>query len=257
MGFASLSRALSEASRRNGNAEDIDKDLQQAVTQFTKFLNLVPALPPGTEPPEDEEEPEIRRESVLLQRSAAFLALGEEAGANGTTYYQNAVADADAAIAEVPEMPDGYFQKGMALRLLKDFPGAIASFSEVLGINPISYQALLRRGVIYYRLNELESAIADLEKAIQYAGGVDSRAHFWMAVCLASQDNHRDASVHYSKAIRYNPSLTTAYFNRGLSHLQIGRLTRAKSDFNEVLRRDPENQVARDMRDKVVELQLQ
>ena len=143
----------------------------------------------------------------------------------------------------------------MALRLLNDFPAAIEAFSEVVGINPTSYQGLLRRGIIYYRQNELESAIADLEKAIQYSGGMDSRAHFWLAVCLAAQERHGDASVHYSRAIRFNPSLTTAYFNRGLSHLHIGRLTRAKSDFNEVLRRDPKNLVARRMRDKIVELQ--
>lgn len=249
-GFASLSRALSEGSRRNGQSAKIDADLKKALEQLTRYLTLVPET---TEEEDEEDETEIQRENVLLQRSAAYIALGDEAQ-DGSYHYQNAIRDAEAVIELLPDSPDGYYQKGLAHRMLGDFEAAIAAFDETIEISPANPEALLRRGIVHFRRGDLQMAMSDFDKAVQYSGGINPRASFWLGLSHAKRGDHRLAVTTYTRAIRYQPFYTIAYFNRGLSYMKLGRYERARDDFNEVLGRDRDNSQARSMRDQAVQL---
>ena len=220
LGFASLRRGLNESSRRNGKRAEIIADFQLAVQQLTRYLELVPELPPDVEP---EEEPEILRENIFLQRSAAYIGLGDESKSDREIHYQNAIADAEESSRLSPDAPDGHYQKGLALRMLGDLEAALGSFTEALEISPANSEALLRRGILYYRLGDPELARSDLSKAVRYSGGVNPRAFFWLGICHTEQENPLRAVDAFSQAIRYSPLYTMAYFNRGLSYMKLGR----------------------------------
>ena len=252
LGFASLSRALSEGARRNGQRAKIEADLNQSVQQLTNFLNLVPE---DTEVDEEEDEDAIQRESVLLQRSAAYLAIGNETQGDKSFYYQSAISDAEQVIELQPDAPDGYYQKGLAHRMLGDFQSALDAFDETISISPANTEALLRRGIIHFRTGDYESAETDFKQAKLYSiGGINPPASFWQGLCHARQEDHRVATEEYSKAIRYQPLYTIAYFNRGLSYMKLGRFARARDDFSRVLSRERDNSQARQLRDQAVRM---
>lgn len=253
VGFASLRRSLTESSRRNGQRAQIVDDLQLAVRQLTRYLELVPELPPGVEQ-EDDEQPEILRENIYLQRSAAYIGLGDELEDDRELYYRNAITDADASIALSPNVPDGHYQKGLALRMMGDLEPALDAFTEALEVSPANTEALLRRAILYYRMGDLELAKSDLTKCLRYSAGANPRASFWLGLCYADQDQPIRAVNAYTQAVRYQPFYTMAYFNRALSYMKLGRLERATDDLNQVLRRQKDHEQARQLRARAMEL---
>lgn len=248
LGFVSLQRGLGESTQRKGQSAKILFDLNRSVEQLSRWLNIVPA-----DQEVDEEDPEaIRRENVLLNRSAAYIGLGDEQG-NGasSSYYQQAIADADAAIEIDPDKPDAYYQKGLALRMQGDLAGAIEAFTETIELSPGNPEALLRRGIAYFRQNDLELAKADLAQSIRFTPrGSNPRAYFWLGLCHQKQGNINWAVTEYSRALRLQPTYLTAYLNRGLAYMKQGRFSRATQDFNEVLRIDSGHSQARSLRNQ-------
>ena len=250
-GFASLNRALSEGSKHNGQRAKIIDDLNIAVAQLSRYLQLVPEPDPDAEV-EEEEETEIKRENVLLQRSAAYIELGSESLTGGSDYYKKAIEDAEAVVELIPEAPDGFYQKGLAYRMLGDFPSALEAFDETLRISPGNTQARFRRGIIHFRQGDYQLALADLKKAQQFSvGGINPPAAFWEGLCHSRMGQHRYAVNAYSAALRYQSLYTSAYLNRGIAYMKLGRYQRAEADFNEVLGQDRNNSLARSLRDQI------
>ena len=254
LGFVSLQRGLSESARRNGQTAKILFDLNRSVEYLTRWLEVVPA-----DQEVDEEDPEaIRRENVLLNRSAAYVGLGDE-HSEDLAYYQQAISDANAAIDIEPEMPDAYFQKGLGLRMLGELDDALEAFTEAIELSlgdprANAPEGLLRRGIIYFQQNDLELAKSDFEKSIRYtARGFNPRAYFWLGLCHQKQGNVNQAVREYTRALRLSPRFSRAYFNRGLAYMHQGRFERATGDFNEVLRIDRNNEQARSLRSQAME----
>ena len=69
----------------------------------------------------------------------------------------------------------------------------------------------------------------------------------------AQRGDQLDAIRAYSRAIRASRDYVPAYLNRGLAYMNVGRNDRAISDFNNVLRRDQENEQARTYREQALE----
>lgn len=249
LGFVSLQRGLNESGQRNGQSAKILYDLNRALEQLTRWLNIVPA-----DQEVDEDDPEaIRRENVLLNRSAAYIGLGDEQHGNGggNSYYQQAIQDAEAAIEIDSEKPDAFYQKGLATRMLGDLDGAIDAYTETLELSPGNPEALLRRGIAHFRQNDLELAKADFEKSIRFTPrGYNPRAYFWLGLCYQQQGEANRAVTEYTRALRLQSTFLNAYLNRGLAYMKQGRFARATADFNEVLRLDGKHPQARSLRDQ-------
>ncbi len=250
LGFVSLQRGLQEANLRNGQTARIIQDLETAQKQFTQFLAIVPE-----DQEVDLEDPDvILRENILVNRSAAYIGLGDENKGDSRFYYQQAVADADAAIDIDPEKSDAYYQKGMAYRMLGDREAALEAYTEAIELAPTVSEYIFRRGVMFFRTGDLELAKADLNRSILLAGGINPRAYFWLGLCHHKQDRPARAIANYSRAITYSPGYQVAYINRGIAYMKMGRYERAKVDFNEVLRLDRKNAQARSLRDQATQL---
>lgn len=243
LGFVSSQRGQVEAGKRKGKSAKIAYDFERSIDALSKWLDLVPA-----ELEVDEDDPDaIRRENVLLYRSAAFIALGNEQ--QSSAFYQRAIEDADTAIEIDEEKPDAFFQKGLALRMLGDLQGAVDVLSEAVELAPGNPEPLLRRGIIHYRLQDFQLARADFENALRFAPrGVNPRASFWLGLCQQQDSELNKAVINYSNAIRYQPNYINAYLNRGIVHMQQARYDRATRDFNQVLRIDFDHSQARSLR---------
>jgi len=250
LGFVSLQRGLQEANRRNGQTAKILRDLQMAHRQLSQYLATVPE-----DQEVDEEDPDaILRENILVNRSAANIGLGDEAQGGSGSYYQQAIADANAAIEIDPEKSDAHYQKGMAFRMLGDHEAAIEAYTEAIELSPSVSEYVLRRGIMFFRTGDLELAKADLNRSVLLAGGFSARAYFWLGLCNQKQEEPTLAIRDYTRAIRLSPEYHVAYLNRGIAYMKMGRYERAKLDFNQVLRQDRKNTDARSLRDQATQL---
>lgn len=248
LGIATLSRGLSVGATRNGQLAQIKDDLNTAVRQFTSWLSLVPE----SEVEEEDDDTEFRREEILLRRSLAYLNLGDESE-DPSQFYRMAITDAEASIEMDPLVAEAHYQKALAHRMLGEMDAALDAYTETIEVSPANAEALLRRGILYFREGDYELAKADLSLSIRFTGGANPRAFFWRGVCHARQDQPAKAIDDYTSALKYQPLLTMASFNRGLAYMKLGRFAQAKDDFTQVLRRERNNQQARTLRDTALQ----
>ncbi len=73
--------------------------------------------------------------------------------------------DYDKVISLVPDFSFTYFNKGNVLASLKDFRGAISSYSKAIGVDGSFAEAYYNRGLIYLFIGEDDKGLADLSKA--------------------------------------------------------------------------------------------
>lgn len=255
LGVASLSRGIGESNVRKGQTAQITSDLELAISQLSRYLEMVPEPDPFAEEDKDL-DPRYKRENVMLQRSAAYISLAGELPDQANELYTKAVADNDAIIEKDPANSDAYYQKGIALRMLGDLSGALSALTESIELSPItSSEALFRRGILHFRQGDYQLAEADFTRSIQYTrGGINPRVSFWRGLAFAKQEMPERAISDYSLAIRYQPNFSMAYYNRALLYMEMGRFEQAVKDLNQVMLRDSGNQQARQLRDQASRL---
>ena len=101
------------------------------------------------------------------------------------------------------------FKRAQQLHNKGKLSHAAVLLTELLGQDPSSAKALYERGVVYQKMNLSERAVADLTSYLE---------------------------------IQKDPK---AYYYRALAHLQVANSSQAKSDLDEVLRRQPNSVDAR------------
>ncbi len=253
LGFARLQRASNEAGKRNGDAQRITSDYQAAIVALGKFFQIAPP-PPDKDGKTDEEDKsakedkdEILHENVHVARAVAYIGLADETGTDATLY-EKAIEDCDEAIELNPDLGNAYNQRGIAQRMMGDLDAAIDSFTEAIEINPSNTDAVLRRGIAWFRKQDYDLALTDFAEARAYSTSSDPRVSFWAGLTQAMRGDYRAAIDNYSLALKNRPDFISAYMNRAIAYMKVGRNKRAISDLNQILRREPDNEKARNYR---------
>ena len=246
-GFTYLQRGKQTAARRNKEKlGDVVRDHREAIAYISRFIEKHKYLPKslgGPGKPDDAEEPEKDEtilENAIVGRADARLSLAKFLPEDESkVLYQEAIKDSELALEIEPDYGLAYYNRALARRLLGNLEGAVEDLSKVMQTAPrLSGPAILRRGIIYYRQNRFDLALADLDAASALK---DGRALFWTGVIQAQRGDDPAALASYSAAIRQNPGYSYAYYNRAIVYLRTGMYERALEDLNELLRRDREN----------------
>ncbi len=263
LGATVWQRANQESSRPGGDSQKIVADLRRAVKSFNAFLRQS-ELGKKTLPWEKVDPLDYQAESILLQRAQAFVSLANETSGNENrqTLYQAALEDCQALLDSEPgliEEAQADFNRGQALRMMNDLPGAIAAYTKVIQAVPpqtlmqyMGGEPYLRRGICYFHQGEYEMALQDFQVAANNLLNpfqLEPRAMFWTGLTQAKQGDDENAIRSYTRAIRGDPDYLPAHLNRGLAYYNTGRFDRAIKEFTEVLRRDPDHATARKYRD--------
>lgn len=253
-GFLLLRRAEYERRRPNSDKNQVSQDYQNAISAFTNYLSAE-----GHKSKADfEGEPDniFRPSQVYLGRASAYVGLANEQGGTDRGMYDSAVADSDRAYDFDEQTVSALFQKGVAQRLKGDMEAAADTFTDVLDLVPTFSEANIRRGIIHYYLGDLEAARRDFEQAITNGQTRDGRPEFWLGVTFAKEGDYDLAIRHYSRSIKLNPRFKPAYSNRGLAFMQTEQYRRAKGDFDELVRRNRKDNIARQRRDQAKQMML-
>ena len=115
-----------------------------------------------------------------------------------------------------------------------DVPGAIANFTQALGLNPNIPQAYLGLGIATAKQGNKQQAIYNYDRALQLNPNL-AEAYFGRGQVYYELGNKQKAIGNYEQAIRVNPNYGLAYLERGAIRCMLGTKSEAVADFHQAV----------------------
>ncbi|MBI4678363.1 MAG: tetratricopeptide repeat protein [Elusimicrobia bacterium] len=193
------------------------KNFGQAVADLGRAADLDPGL-----------------QGARYQIGVARLELGDPLGA---------LADLDAALKIRPDAPEILYQRAEALRSLGLSKRAEASLDRALSLKAGFHAALVSRGYIRLRRDDLGAARADFERATRLRPA-DSQGYVGRARVLRAWGRREDldlAARDLDTALKLSPGNVELYAVRAGVHLDRYDFDAAVADFSAAIRFNPRN----------------
>lgn len=137
-----------------------------------------------------------------------------------------------------PTIPPGdvtaFFNRGTTRHDLRDQPGAISDYSQVIALQPDHAIALNNRGVAQLELNQGDAAEADLSEAILQNPRLLA-PHCNRGWLRLEQRRYAAAIADFTQAITLSPHLPMAYVYRGSALQKLGDLKGAVRDYSDAI----------------------
>lgn len=220
-----LNPKLAWAFEARGLFYEHKKDSEKALQDFSRAIELDP----------NAAEALYRRGLIFLSRQKA----GE------------AIADLREAIRARPGTAQYYFSLGEAQRLKKDWMAALASFDAAIEIDPRQPVAYRKRAALHEILGESRTAERDnararlVEKQVQGTFEQISASELQREAWGAAETGNHDIAIElYTQLLGTQLSreaASTAYMNRGNSHLARHENEKALRDYARALEANPRN----------------
>ena len=188
---------------------------QQALEDFTKSIELAPTAA----------VPHLNRSIVYEQLGVDEEGRGNTAAAQ--SYYLEAIADCDIAIAADPLEFAAWFDKGNVELRRKDFDGALISFNRAADLAPGLAGYRLRAGTLQYQTGDVTKALRTIKgvvrknsrygearaalAAVQWDIGDTSAAEEQLAVALDIDAGVWGNEAGVMKNTRWPPKMLEAY----------------------------------------------
>ena len=137
---------------------------------------------------------------------------------------------------------DAYFYRAFAKSDLGDKQGAVADYTQSLGINPKKGGAYLNRCILKYQFGDKEGAIADCSQALA-VNPQDAGAYFVRGTAKYVLGDKQGAIADSSQALLNNPQKADFYFLRGVAKNDIGDKKGAIDDYTHALFIQPQDAV--------------
>lgn len=133
-----------------------------------------------------------------------------------------------------PEDTVAFFNRGTTRHDLRDQPGAISDYSQVINLQPDHAIALNNRGVAQLELNQVEAAEVDLSEAILQNGKLFA-PHCNRGWLRLEQRRYAAAIADFTQAVTLKPHLPMAYVYRGSALQKLGDLKGAVRDYSDAI----------------------
>ena len=229
-----------------------DRRLQTSLLppyRLTYYLAATEMRPSGLWLKEIQEINDSRQIPFRLLASTAESSMASDE--ETFTAHNNSVEKFSARLARgsSPRAID-YFGRGMDFLTLRDFPAAIADFTEAINIAPDFALAYFARANAQYfdamanskqpgadvqqpTLRMITAQIvADLDKAAELSPSM-AIAHYNKGVALADLlGDNTSALAAFTRAIEIDPGLAEAWYNRGYVFLSLGSWNEASADLS-------------------------
>jgi predicted O-linked N-acetylglucosamine transferase (SPINDLY family) len=133
-----------------------------------------------------------------------------------------------------PDYAEAFGGRGNALKALRRYDEAIASYDRAISLKPDYAEALSNRGNALQELKRFAAALANYDRAIalkpDYAEAFSNRG-----VCLEKLRRFNDALVSYDKAISLKPDHAEAFANRGRTLCELDRSDEALASYDRAI----------------------
>ena len=126
----------------------------------------------------------------------------------------------DEAIADSPNMPYAYAERGYARMEKGQYKEALADYNQAIRLDKSNHEYHLNRGLIKEKLSDTDGAYKDYTQAIAIRPDFD-KAWLNRGNLLMRRGKLIEAVEDYTVAITYNAGYASAYYNRAIA---FGRL---------------------------------
>ena len=177
---------------------------------------------------------------------------------NSPAALPRAVAELETALRLKPDFADADFNLGNALNAEGRTREAVARYEEALRLRPDFAEAHNNLGYALERVpGRLDEAIDHYGIALRLKPD-DAEAHINLGNALDTEGRTLEAVSHYEEALRLEPDDAAAHFNLAVALLRIpGRAGEARAHLETVLLREPANERARQILDRIRKSQPQ
>lgn len=222
----SLNPRLPEAWHNRGNAKRESGRPAEALRDFQRALELDP-----------------RNAGTWLLEGMIRFELNQ---------FQAALTDLDTSISLSSKQTEAFNTRGLVLHRLGRLTAALEDFQQALRLDANSVAALNNRGNLYKSLGQYAAAKADFDRAVQ----LDPRQpEIWnnRAGLKAAEGDLQGALEDYHQAVYLKPS-ALILTNRGLIYQALTQYAAAIADYDEALKTDPDFEMARTCRQRLLEV---
>lgn len=153
----------------------------------------------------------------------------------GTGQLDEAMADADKAIALNPSYWPSYENRADIFEKKGLFDKALADYDKAIALNPSKAELYYNRGALFERTGQQDKAAADYDKVVA-VNPQHYQAQFKRGLLSVKKGAHGEALSYFSRSIDANPVYEKAYAERGKIYLSSGKRELALSDFREACR---------------------
>ncbi|MGN6596225.1 tetratricopeptide repeat protein [Sphingopyxis terrae] len=168
-----------------------------------------------------------RHSVILAKRAAVLLDLDKP---------EEALADADAALAAEPGNFEARIMQAQAIAKLGDLAKALAQFDKLIAENPQPFLYSLRGDARLDARNYAEAA-ADYSEVLKHGSNAPTLSARGWAYRMAGELGK--AIADFDAAIRSDPTLFEAYTGRGEAYVKLDEDERAVADFTKALKLQP------------------
>jgi tetratricopeptide (TPR) repeat protein len=158
--------------------------------------------------------------------------------------FDEAFADYETAVGLSPPFPEIYYNRGDLRALTGDTEGALADFSYVIELEPDFVDAYVNRAGLYLETGDLDGAGADAEAGLAR----DDENPYLLVVAgqvHAARGESATARAAYDRAIESAPGLVAAWSGRAELAFALGEIDAAIADLDRAVELEPESAALR------------
>lgn len=144
--------------------------------------------------------------------------------------YAAALVDYNKALEINPSHLPSLMKKALINTRLGQTQAALENYTHVLAINPYYAQARLNRGYLYLQQQSYPQAESDFNQVLSLENNrsdIDSEAYTLRGLCYLKQNELQAALADLNRAIHYEPLHVEAYLNRGQVYEKMGKTAMA------------------------------
>lgn len=162
--------------------------------------------------------------------------------------YTGAILDLSIVINENSNDAEAYYQRGSCYQETGNYKGSLKDINKAIELAPEKKEYHLLRGLAKLELELFEDAIHDFDTVLT-VDKEHAEAYFYKAYCefkegVSDNFKHHKQHLHnayddYSHALKLDPELEVAYFNRGEIQMELGHYIEAIADFKKAIAINP------------------
>lgn len=187
--------------------------------------------------------PALAAKALPAAAAAVLIALAA-ATAYQVTFWKNSTALFTRAISVTQKNNVAHYNLGNTCLSSGEYKAAAENFVKALQYKPDDIEAMTNLGVVFMRVNELDKAASCLEQVLAKKPDFEYAAYN-LAVVRYRQKDYQAAAKAAGKVVKTNPEYTRAKSLLARSLYHLGKPGEAKPLLEEVLKADPQDQVAR------------
>jgi tetratricopeptide (TPR) repeat protein len=215
--FASDLKDLNEAIRLSPNMARFYKDRAVVQSEINSDLGFFALFSDEKDPLKEEEERVIADYSTAIRLKPddadAYLGRGKAYGLRND--YDRAIADFGEAIRLEPQNVDARFARADLWWMKDEWAKLIEECDAILSMDDAQWRAYLLRGRAYARRGEVDPAMADLTRALEFdARDWKSDIHFERGRLWRKKGDVDRAIADFDEAIRLAPDVSPYYMAR-------------------------------------------